>query len=54
MKVIVTGGSGFVGSNLINLMKTKNEFDVLSLDKRPSQWHSELSEVVNINDVDKF
>lgn len=54
MKVIVTGGSGFVGSNLINLMKTKNEFDVLSLDKRPSQWHSELSEIININDVDKL
>lgn len=52
MKVLITGGSGFVGSNLINMLKMDKDFNILSLDKRPSQWHSQLSEVVNINDID--
>ena len=30
--VIVTGGSGFIGSNLINLLINKTKFKIISLD----------------------
>ena len=30
--IIVTGGSGFIGSNLINLLINKTKFKIISLD----------------------
>ena len=35
-KIIVTGGAGFVGSNLINLLIKKTNYDILSFDNYSS------------------
>jgi nucleoside-diphosphate-sugar epimerase len=34
MKVIVTGGSGFLGTNLINKLTQKKNYSVFSIDKK--------------------
>src|SRR5210317_1122157 len=34
MKVLVTGGSGFLGANLINKLSKKNNYEVFSIDKK--------------------
>ncbi len=34
MKVLVTGGSGFLGTNLINNLTKKNNYEVFSIDKK--------------------
>lgn len=52
MKILVTGGSGFVGSNLINLLKKDKTNELLSIDKKPSHWHGGVTQQVNIVDDD--
>ena len=51
-KIIVTGGLGFIGSNLINLLLKKN-CDVVNLDKvsYSSNFYNtrEYKKIVNIN-----
>ena len=34
--IVVTGGAGFVGSNLINLLIKKTEFKIISIDNYSS------------------
>ena len=34
MKVLITGGSGFLGTNLINYLIKKNNYEVFSIDKK--------------------
>ena len=31
-KVLVTGGLGFVGSNLVKILKDKNEYEITVID----------------------
>ena len=50
MKTLVTGGSGFVGSNLLNLLKKNNFMELLSIDKKPSHWHQDITQQVNVVD----
>ena len=50
MKVLITGGSGFVGSNLINVLKRDKTKEILSIDKKHSHWHDEITKQVNIVD----
>ncbi len=33
MKILVTGGAGFVGSNFINYMLKKYDYKIINLDK---------------------
>ena len=35
-KIIITGGAGFVGTNLINLLLKKTKFDIISIDNYSS------------------
>ena len=35
-KIIVTGGAGFVGSNLINLLIKKTNYNIISIDNYSS------------------
>ena len=35
-KIIVTGGCGFVGTNLISLLLEKTKFEIISLDNYSS------------------
>ncbi|MBL76763.1 MAG: epimerase, partial [Chloroflexi bacterium] len=35
MKIAITGGSGFIGTHLVNLLK--KEHDILILDREPSK-----------------
>lgn len=50
MKILVTGGSGFVGSNLMNLLKKDKTKELLSIDKKHSCWHGEITKKVDIVD----
>lgn len=50
MNILVTGGSGFVGSNLLNLLKKDDSNEFLSIDKKPSYWHKDITQKVNIVD----
>ena len=34
--IVVTGGAGFVGSNLINLLVKKTKFNIISIDNHIS------------------
>ena len=36
MKALVTGGAGFVGTNLINLLLKKTKFKIISVDNYSS------------------
>ncbi len=48
MKILITGGSGFVGSNLITKLKSNSNYEYLSIDKKDSQMHHNITELVNI------
>ena len=35
-KIVITGGAGFVGTNLINLLLTKTKYKIISIDNYSS------------------
>ena len=35
-KIVITGGAGFVGTNLINLLLKKTKFKIISIDNYSS------------------
>ena len=47
-KILVIGGSGFVGSNLINLFN--NKLNILNFDKNNSDFHQDITFIGNILD----
>jgi len=46
MKILVTGGAGFIGSNLVNLLLSKSH-DVVIVDDLSTGKHSNISGVLN-------
>ena len=54
MKIAVIGGSGFVGSRLISLLKDKEGIDLLNVDKSDSSMFPEITTIVNILDKDRL
>jgi len=50
MKIIVIGGSGFIGTNLVEILKDTHEVKIV--DKQMSHFFPELTTIANICDVD--
>ena len=53
MKITLIGGSGFVGTRLIDLLKQEN-VDVQNIDKQPSAFHPEITTIANVLDKEKI
>jgi nucleoside-diphosphate-sugar epimerase len=52
MKISIIGGSGFVGSRLIGVLKELPEVEVLNIDKQMSRMYPELTQVADVRDAD--
>lgn len=50
MNILLTGGSGFVGSNLINQLRSNPKYQILNIDKKGSIWHKDITNIIDIND----
>ncbi|MFD2598329.1 NAD-dependent epimerase/dehydratase family protein [Sphingobacterium corticis] len=48
MKIAIIGGSGFVGTNLLNLLSKDQDFTTINIDINPSVVHSELTVVGDV------
>lgn len=53
MKILVTGGSGFIGSHLIDELQSRGH-EVISYDLRPSQYNSTKTVIGSVIDRDKL
>ena len=54
MKIIVTGGAGFIGSALVRMIINETEHDVLNIDKLTYAGHLESLEGVSNSDRYQF
>lgn len=52
MKVAIIGGSGFVGTGLIDLLASSDQFDLLNIDKNISEKFPNISVIGNVMDKD--
>jgi nucleoside-diphosphate-sugar epimerase len=52
MNNIVIGGSGFVGTRLIELLKQDGNLQLKNIDKQPSRFHPEITAIANVLDRD--
>lgn len=50
MKIAIIGGSGFVGTSLINKLKEDNNYQVKNLDIAQSKKHHEITSITDIRD----
>ena len=50
MKIAIIGGSGFVGTSLINKLKEDNNYQVKNLDIAQSRKHHEITSITDIRD----
>jgi nucleoside-diphosphate-sugar epimerase len=58
-RVLITGGSGFIGTNLIEYYINEPAFEVLSVDNAPPQNHDHANchfqaDIVNFSEVDRI
>lgn len=53
MKITIIGGSGFVGTRLINLLK-QSDIDIQNIDKQQSAFHPEITTIANVLDKEKI
>lgn len=51
-KIAIIGGSGFVGSRLIELLKKENT--IINIDKQESHFHNEITVIGNVLDVESI
>jgi nucleoside-diphosphate-sugar epimerase len=52
MKVLITGGSGFIGTRLIELLIKTDDIDVVNFDKKQSDSYPELTTIGDVRDLD--
>lgn len=50
MKIAVIGGSGFVGTKLIDLLKKRAEISLINIDKASSEKHNSITHIANVLD----
>ena len=53
-KILITGGSGFIGTNFINYLDTKNKFKIYNIDKVSSVSIPERFKKINNKKNYKF
>ncbi len=54
MKIAIIGGSGFVGTCLIDLLNQATNYELINIDKNPSEKYSEITRIGNVMDKDKL
>ena len=52
MKITIIGGSGFVGTRLIDLLNDLPDVELLNIDKEQSAVYPEITKIGNVLDVD--
>ena len=45
-KIVITGGAGFVGTNLINLLLKKTKYKIISIDNYSSGSKKIISKII--------
>jgi dTDP-L-rhamnose 4-epimerase len=53
-KLLITGGAGFIGKRLVELLSTKTEFKITVLDTLDPQIHGENPDIKTISEKNKF
>ncbi len=51
-KIAIIGGSGFVGTRLIELLNRESGMQLKNIDKQPSRFHPEITSIANVLDRD--
>ena len=51
MRIAIIGGSGFVGTKLIDLLKLLNGVDVVNIDKQPSDRHDDITFIGDVRNA---
>lgn len=52
MKISIIGGSGFVGTKLIERLQDESAYELLNIDKAPSTHYPQISQIGNVLDKD--
>jgi nucleoside-diphosphate-sugar epimerase len=53
MRLVITGGSGFIGTNLIEKLRFEDEYNILNIDIKPPKLKDHNQYWVNVNICDK-
>jgi uncharacterized protein YbjT (DUF2867 family) len=48
MKIVVIGGSGFVGTQLIGLLRKSEGTEVVNIDKRQSEHYPDITRIGDV------
>ncbi len=54
MKILITGGSGFIGTRLIDLLKNNDDINITNYDSNPSNSHPEFTSIGDVRDLDSL
>ena len=51
MKIAVIGGSGFIGTKLIDLLKLAGDLDIINIDKQSSETHQDITFIGDVRNT---